>query len=110
MGRGLPSLGFFLVLATVALWLGGAAGWVSQGFADTASSISLKAALVVLSASLLLRVVSAVTSRIAKRRCAVCGAPVERGHIYCLDHLQATVNSFRDRAHESTVSRPSRRV
>jgi predicted nucleic acid-binding Zn ribbon protein len=60
-------------------------------------------------ASLVLRVVAPVTKHLAKGRCSVCGVPVERGSIYCMDHLQQTVNAYRDRSREATLPQPKPR-
>ena len=98
MGRGLLSLGSFLIVTTIALWIAGAAAWVSETFADAASSMTLRAALVLLAAALILRIVTPLAKRLTRGRCTVCGAAVARGHIYCLDHLQETVHSYRDRS------------
>jgi predicted nucleic acid-binding Zn ribbon protein len=109
MGRGLLSLGSLLIVATVALWIGGAADWVSQNVADTASSLTLKAGLILVAASLILRILAPMTKQIAKAHCTVCGAVVERGHLYCLDHLQETVHNYRDRTRENTLAQHKRR-
>jgi hypothetical protein len=109
MGRGLLSLGIILLVATVTLWIAGVASWVSPGVADSLSSFTLKAGLVLMAASLAFRILSPVTKKMATAHCAVCGAAVERGHTYCLDHLQETVHSYRDRTRESTLVQPKRR-
>jgi predicted nucleic acid-binding Zn ribbon protein len=109
MGRGLLSLGSLLIVATVTLWIAGAAEWVSQSFADSASSITLKAGLVLVAGSFVFRILAPMTKQMTKARCAACGAPVERGQTYCLDHLKETVDSYRDRSRESNLAQPNRR-
>jgi hypothetical protein len=34
--------------------------------------------------------------RLFRGRCVRCGGPVERGQVYCLDHLRDTVNEYQD--------------
>ena len=38
-------------------------------------------------------------------RCARCEAPVLRGHVYCADHLKATVDEARDHLHMRNLDR-----
>jgi predicted nucleic acid-binding Zn ribbon protein len=110
MGRSLFSLGSFLLVATVFLWIAGAAGWMSDHASDVSSAISLKAGIVLMVASLILRLVSPVAKQITKSHCAACGRPVAKGHIYCNDHLQETVNQTRDRTHGSSQGGMRRRA
>jgi predicted nucleic acid-binding Zn ribbon protein len=92
-------------LLTIALWIAGVADWLPAGMDDQWSALSLKVALVVLAASFVLRVISPVTKQVSRARCGVCGRPIARGQVYCLDHLQETVNAYRDRAHDANLSR-----
>jgi hypothetical protein len=46
MGRGLLSLGSFLLVATVALWIAGAAEWIPEGLDDQVAGLTLRAGLV----------------------------------------------------------------
>ena len=110
MGRGLFSLGSVLLVATIAIWIAGAADWIPEPVDDQIAAVTLRAGLVLLVASLVLRAVSPVAKQMGKGRCAVCGIAIERGHTYCLDHLQETVNAFRDRTRESTQARAKRRA
>lgn len=109
MGRGLMSLGAFLLVATIALWIAGTADWLDQGLVDGTSAFTLKAGLVMIAAALVLRLVSPVTRRLGQGRCTTCGAPVEKGHVYCLDHLKETVHTYRDRTHQGSFGTPRRR-
>lgn len=108
MGRSFLSLGAFLLVATVALWIAGAADWMPEHAADAASAISMKAGLVLIAASFVFRMMSPVARRMRKSHCAACGRPVEKGHLYCLDHLQETVHATRDKTHHSSRT-PMRR-
>jgi|WetSurMetagenome_2_1015567.scaffolds.fasta_scaffold500803_2 hypothetical protein len=98
MGRGFFSLGSFLLVATIAIWIAGAAEWIPESLDDQIAAVTLRAGLVLVAASLVLRLVSPVTKQLGKGRCAVCGVAIDRGSTYCLDHLQETVNAFRDRS------------
>jgi predicted nucleic acid-binding Zn ribbon protein len=60
--------------------------------------------MVALGAALLMRLLSPISGFMAKGRCIVCGHLTERGHTYCLDHLQETVNSGRDQARDRSTS------
>ena len=109
MGRGLFTMGTVFLLLTIALWIAGAAGWIPQNRDDQWSDLSLKAGLLLLAASFVLRLIFPVTKQVTRARCAVCGTPVDKGHTYCMDHLQETVNACRDRAHDSDLSQARRR-
>jgi predicted nucleic acid-binding Zn ribbon protein len=100
MGRGLATFGSVLLLLTLALWIGDAVGALPAADVASWSGITLKAGAALLAAGLLLRVVSPVRHKLVHGRCAVCGHPVERGHTYCRDHLQATVNTYRDQTRD----------
>ena len=100
MGRGLMSSGAFLLLATLALWIADAVGSLSPARDASWSSWTLKGGIALLGAGLLLRIMSPVRNQIGRGHCAVCGSAVERGHVYCRDHLQETVNAYRDRSHD----------
>jgi hypothetical protein len=106
MSRRLFFLGCLLLLATVALWVGDATGLVETSIDDHWSHLTLKAGVVALAVALVLRMISPISGRMAMGRCTVCGKLTERGHMLCLDHLQETVNTTRDRAHNRTPDRP----
>lgn len=98
MSRRLFLLGCLLLLATVALWVLDVLGFVPTPTDDQWSHLTLKAGIVALAAALLLRLLTPVSGLITQGRCRVCGTRTQRGHTYCLDHLQETVNATRDRA------------
>jgi len=100
MGRGLMTSGAMLLLATLALWIADAVGSLSPEHDAAWSSWTLKGGLALLGAGLLLRVLSPVKKVVARGHCAVCGRPIDRGHVYCHDHMQETVNAYRDQAHD----------
>jgi len=110
MGRGFFSLGSSLLVATIAVWIAGAAGWLPEPLDDQIAAVTLRAGLVLVGASLILRIVSPVTKQLGKGRCAVCGIAIDRGSTYCLDHLQETVNAFRDRSRDRSLPHTKRRA
>jgi hypothetical protein len=74
------------------------------------SSISwLELALVCFAAGLLLALFTPVRQKLSRGRCARCGAPIERGQSYCLDHLRQTVNEYQDQASRGEMYRSGRR-
>ena len=105
MGRGLFTLGSILILLTIGLWVAGVVDWLPSDMVDRWSALSLKGGLITLAAGAVLRLVSPVRRQVTRGRCAVCGCAIERGHVYCLDHLQETVNAYRDRQHDASASR-----
>lgn len=107
MDRRLMTLGSSFLLATAALWVAGAADWMPDAAADRWSSFTWKAAIVLLVAGLLARALSPVKRVLREERCTACGRPTLRGHAFCSDHLQETVNAARDRASERSRVRPS---
>ncbi len=105
MGRGLVSLGAFLVVATVAYWVSDAVGLIPTQSHDTWSPLLVKAGLVLIAAGVALRVLNPARARIAKGRCATCGRVTAAGHLYCMDHLQASVNAWRDQTRAGMTGR-----
>lgn len=95
MGRGMTTLGAVLLLVTLALWIGDAIG-ATAGLDPSLSAWTLRGGAVLFAAGLVLRVLYPVGRRAVHGRCVTCGHPVERGHTYCRDHLQETVNAYRD--------------
>jgi hypothetical protein len=69
----------------------------------------IAAGLVCLAAGLLLRVLTPAGKRIAKGRCETCGRTTLPGHPYCMDHLQASVNAWRDQTRAGMAARPKGR-
>ena len=105
MGRRLQGLGVMLIAVTVALWVAEVAAWIPESTDDRWSGLTMKAGLIALAAGLLLRILAPVAGMLRKRRCTVCGRSTERGHTYCLDHLQETVNAARDDSRSRPISR-----
>ena len=107
MGRRLRLIGSVLILVTVALWVCDATALIPAGMDDRWSGLTLKAGMIALAGALLLRLLAPLASLMSNGRCAVCGRPTRRGHTYCLDHLQETVNATRDLSRNRTVPSPN---
>jgi hypothetical protein len=97
MNRRLLTVGSILMLLTAALWLGDAVDWIDGATADRWSGLALKGALLAFALAVAGRLLSPLAGAITTGRCTVCGRRTHRGHTYCLDHLQETVNVTRDR-------------
>jgi hypothetical protein len=106
MGRRLQGLGVLLIVVTVALWVAEVAAWIPGNTDDRWSALTLKAGLIALAAGTLFRILAPVAGFLRVGRCTVCGHSTQRGHTYCLDHLQQTVNATRDESHNRPISRP----
>jgi hypothetical protein len=99
-------VGSVLILTTVALWLGDAASIIPARTDDHWWHFTLKGGLLALGGALLLRLLQPLAKLIRQGRCTVCGRATQRGHTYCLDHLQETVNAARDANRERGFHRP----
>jgi hypothetical protein len=81
------------------------AGWIEGGAGDSLLPPMIGGGLVCLALGILQRVFSPVRQKLRKSRCVRCGAAIERGQTYCLDHLRDTVNKCQDHAREIPVHR-----
>jgi predicted nucleic acid-binding Zn ribbon protein len=106
MARRLFWLGVLLILATIALWVADTANLIQGSTDDRFWGLTLKAGVISLGLALLFRLLSPVQAMIQSGHCTVCGRPTERGHTYCLDHLQETVNRTRDQSRSQPIARP----
>lgn len=106
MGRTLRYLGLIILAATAWLLLADLAGWVPNGTSDRWTSTGLLAGLACLGGGILLRLFVPLGREIGRDRCARCGAPVEKGHHLCRDHLKAALDEARDRTRKSMQAGP----
>lgn len=106
MGRRLLGLGLMLIVVTVGLWVAEVAVWIPASTEARWSGLTLRAGLIALGVGLVLRVLAPLAGLVPKERCTICGRGTERGHTYCLDHLQATVNATRDESRNLPPHRP----
>jgi hypothetical protein len=105
MGRRLQGLGVLLIAVTAGLWVAEVAGVIGRSTDDRWWGLTLKAGLIAVAVGTLLRVLAPIAGALTKGRCTVCGRSTERGHAYCLDHLQQTVHSARDEARDRKIPR-----
>jgi len=98
MGYFLRCLGLGIWIATVGLALAQLAGMIPAR-ADVWLWRGAWGGTAVLGLGLLAGALSPVSRELRRRRCVRCGARIERTQTYCLDHLQQTVNEYRDRLH-----------
>ena len=110
MGRSVRYLGLAILAATAWVWIAQAGGWISDSVADAWTPLGLKASAALLLGGLILGLLNPVRRGFTRGRCARCGKGIERGQTYCLDHLQAAINEYRDRAHDGTSTRGRARV
>jgi len=97
MARTLKALGLLVLAAAACLLLAGEMGWVPPDLADSLVTTAASGGVLCLAAGLLMAVLRPVGRVLRQSRCVRCGRPIESGQTYCRDHLQATVNEYRDR-------------
>ncbi len=96
MARMLRALGLFGLAAAACVLLAGEMSWIPSEVADSLVRNAALAGAACLLAGILMGVLSPVGRVLRQGRCARCGTPIEPGQTYCHDHLQATVNEYRD--------------
>ena len=102
MARTLRYLGLFALAATACILLAGELAWLERELVDAGVRIAGPAGVLCLLAGILLAALSPVSRAMRGGRCFRCGVPIERGQTYCHDHLQETVNEYRDRNRASS--------
>ncbi len=105
MGRTLRYLGMVILAATAWLLLADAVGWIPDGTADPWTSKGVVLGLACLVAGTLLRLVAPISREMRRDHCIHCGAPTERGHPFCRDHLKAALEDARDQTRKSLEAR-----
>ncbi len=105
MGRTLRYLGLIVLAATAWLVLADAVGWVPDGTADRWLSKGILVGLACLAAGTLLRLFGPISREIRRDHCVRCGAPTERGHPYCRDHLKEALEDARDETRRALEAR-----
>ncbi len=105
MGRTLRYLGWTVLAATAWLALADALRWVPDGTSDRWLSKGLLLGLVCVAAGTLLRLLAPLSREMRRDHCIHCGAPTERGHPFCRDHLKAALEDARDRTRRALEER-----
>lgn len=110
MGRTLRIFGLIVLAGAAWLLIAGEAGWISSSTADAALKPMLFGGSAALGLGFLLGVLNPVGRRLRQGRCVRCGASIERGQSYCLDHLRDTVNQYQDQMRRGEQLRSRRNV
>ncbi len=99
MDRSLRYLGLSILAAAAWALIAGEIGWILPVTSDAWFGPLFKVGGICFLTSLVLTAIVPGLRWVRRGRCVRCGAPTERGHTYCLDHLRATVNETRDHQH-----------
>jgi hypothetical protein len=110
MGRNFRYIGLAILAATAWMLIAVEAEWVPSGLPELVIPLLAGAGVVCLAAGLLLALITPLGQKLRRGRCTRCGAPIERGQSYCLDHLRETVNEYQDHARKREMYHPGRRV
>ena len=95
-----------LVLAAAAWFpVAGEAGWIADSTADRWFLPLAGLGGAVFVAGLLLGALDPALRWMSRGSCARCGAATERGQVYGLDHLRATVHEAQDHSRRETFHR-----
>jgi hypothetical protein len=109
MGRNLRYIGLAILAAAAWLLIAMEAEWIPGSLPEVVIPLLVGAGLLCFAGGLLLGVIMPVGQKLRRGRCARCGAVIERGQSYCLDHLRETVNEYQDHASKGEMYRPGRR-
>jgi hypothetical protein len=101
-----------LIALAVAAWLliAEEAAWIQGDLGSAIAPAILAGGVICLGLGLLIKLFSPVHSKLKRGRCVRCGAVIERGQSYCLDHLRETLNEYQDRSRERHMRRPGEMV
>ena len=94
MSRLLPRVGMLLIVGAVLYAVLGET--VFGGIDNQRAKMALIAGGLCLAAGIALRIAGRATAGIVSRGCPRCGRRVARGRVYCDEHLQETINEYRD--------------
>lgn len=106
MGRVLLYVGLVALALSAWLLIAEEAAWIPAGTVGAAAPAILVGGAICLGLGLLMMLVSPVGHKLKRGRCVRCGAVIERGQSYCLDHLRETLNEYQDRSREHHMRRP----
>jgi predicted nucleic acid-binding Zn ribbon protein len=100
-------LGVLILAGAAWLVLAESFGWLPISLTEIWLVPTIYAGGICLVSGLLLGMLSPVGRHLSKTRCVRCGAPIEKGQTYCLDHLRETLNEYRDRQRKSALDPPA---
>ena len=110
MGRILFYLGLIALAAASWLLIAEEAAWIPAGLGSDVVRALLAGGVICLVVGSLMKLLSPVRHKLKRGRCVRCGAAIERGQSYCLDHLRETLNEYQDRCRERHMRRPGEMV
>jgi hypothetical protein len=96
VGRILRTAGLTALAGAAWVLIASEADWISSGLSDAAFPPLAFGGALCLAVGIVLGVLNPLSRRLGKGHCERCGAPIERGQVYCLDHLRDTVNEYQD--------------
>lgn len=106
MARRLCQLGLTVVVLVVGLLLAGEIGWLPTEALDPWFRNGGLLGAVLFACGVTLALLTPIGRLLAQKRCARCGRRIERGQTYCIDHLRAAVNEYRDQTREGMLRTP----
>ena len=96
MGRTLRIIGLAALAGAAWVLIAGEAGWIPPAASNAAfRPLSIGGALS-FCVGMVLGMLNPVGRKLRQSRCVRCGAPIERGQSYCLDHLRDAVHQYQD--------------
>lgn len=110
MGRTLRYVGLIALAGAAWVLIATEFNWVEASVAEQAFKPLAVAGAGCLVLGLLIGLFSPVGRRLRQGRCVRCGASIERGQSYCMDHLKDTVHQARDAIRRGETVRDRRVV
>lgn len=105
MGSRLRDIGLLILAGTACLLVADALGWVPPGMADAWTAPLAAGGVVAIAMGGVFGLLSGWSRRVLQTKCVRCAATTERGQAYCLDHMQAALNEYRDHARDTGFRR-----
>ena len=103
MSQSLRYLGLGVLALTAGLLAFEEAKWMPSDVVGPWIVPGIWAGAACLVGGIVLAVLGRVGASLGRGRCVRCGASIRKGQTYCNDHLQETVNEFRDQARDQSL-------
>ena len=110
MGRLLRTVGLTALAGAAWILIASEAGWIKSGISDAGFRPLALAGALCFVTGLVLGALNPLGRKLSQGRCERCGAPTERGQVYCLDHLRDTVHEYQDQIRRGETLRSRRNV
>ena len=98
MGPRLVHIGLIILVGAACLLVADALGWVRPETTDVWVTPLAGGGVLGIVAGLAAGLLARLSRWVQQTKCVRCGATTERGQTYCLDHMQAALNEYRDHA------------